>query len=83
MDKEQTKKHNAVVTAEDHNIIGGLSDGICHILTNHQIAVPFKSVAVKDHFAETGSGPELYEKFGLSANHIFRVIKEVLVNKKS
>jgi len=79
---EETRRHRAVVTAEDHNVIGGLSEAICHTLTNHQISVPFRSVAVRDHFAETGSGPELYEKYGLSAGHVSRTIKEVLTMKK-
>ena len=78
----ETKKHMAVITAEDHNIIGGLSEAICQTLINHQIAVPFQAVAVRDHFAETGSGPELYEKYGLSANHVARAIKDVLTNRK-
>ena len=78
----ETKRHCAVVTAEDHNIIGGLSEAICQILTSHQIAVPFQSIAVRDHFAETGSGSELYDKYGLSASHVSRAIKEVLANKK-
>jgi transketolase len=78
----ETKKHMAVITAEDHNIIGGLSEAICQTLTNHQIAVPFQAVAVRDHFAETGSGPELYEKYGLSANHVVQAVKDVLTNKK-
>ena len=80
---EQSKRHGAIVTAEDHNIIGGLSEAICQTLTNHQIAIPFQSIAVRDHFAETGSGPELYEKYGLSAKHIIRSIKEVLAKKKT
>jgi len=80
---EETRKHGAVVTAEDHNIIGGLGDAVRHALTDHQIAVPIQSVAVKDHFAETGSGAQLYEKYGLSANHVVRNIKEVLAKKKS
>ena len=79
---EQTKRHTAVLTAEDHNIIGGLSEAICQTLTSHQIAVPFQSIAVRDHFAETGSGPELYDKYGLSASHVSRAIKEVLAKKK-
>ncbi len=79
---EETRKNGAVVTAEDHNIIGGLSDAIRQTLTDHQVAVPIQAVAVRDHFAETGSGPELYEKYGLSANHIARTIKEVLAKKK-
>ena len=71
----------AVVTAEDHNIIGGLGDAICQVLTNNQIALPFKSISVRDDFAETGSGPELYDKYGLSSTHIIEAIKHVYSNK--
>ena len=78
----ETKRHNAVIVAEDHNVIGGLNDAVCQILANHQISVPFKSIAVRDQFAETGSGPELYEKYGLSANHIIKAIKDVHTLKK-
>ena len=78
----ETKRHNAVITAEDHNVIGGLSDAVCQALTKHQISVPFKSIAVRDQFAETGSGPELYEKYGLSANHVKKAVKDVLTLKK-
>ena len=78
----ETKRHNAVITAEDHNVIGGLSDAVCQALTKHQISVPFKSIAVRDQFAETGSGPELYEKYGLSANHVIKAVKDVLTLKK-
>jgi len=79
---EESKRHQAVVTAEDHNIIGGLTDAICQTLVNHQISVAFKAIAVHDHFAETGSGPELYEKYGLSSNHIIKEIKDILAVKK-
>ena len=56
---EQTRVHGALLTAEDHNIIGGLTESICQTLTQHQIAVPFQSIAVRDHFAESGTGPEV------------------------
>ncbi|MCH8156453.1 MAG: transketolase family protein [Nitrospinae bacterium] len=79
----EARKHGAVVTAEDHNIIGGLSDAVRHALTDQDVAVPIKSVAVRDHFAETGTGAELYEKYGLSANHVVARIKETLAKKKS
>ena len=78
----ETKRHNAVIVAEDHNVIGGLNEAVCRTLTNHQISVPFKSIAVRDQFAETGSGPELYEKYGLSANHVIKAIKDLLTLKK-
>jgi transketolase len=78
---EQTRKHGAIITAEDHNIIGGLGDAVGEVLLDNQIAVPFTRIAVNDHFAETGTGPQLFEKYGLSHNHIFKAVKDTL-NKK-
>jgi transketolase len=78
---EQTRKHGALITAEDHNIIGGLGDAVGGVLLENQIAVPFTRVAVNDQFAETGTGPQLYEKYGLSHNHIVKAVKDTL-NKK-
>jgi len=78
---EQTQKHGAVVTAEDHNVIGGLGDAVAGVLVDNQNAVPFTRVAVKDQFAETGTGPQLFEKYGLSHNHIAKAVKDTL-NKK-
>ena len=78
---ELVPSHGALVTAEDHNIIGGLGDAVGEVLLDNQIAVPFGRVAVKDQFAETGTGPQLYEKYGLSHNHIVKTVKDTL-NKK-
>jgi transketolase len=78
---EQTRKHGAIVTAEDHNIIGGLGDAVGQVLLDNLISVPFTRVAVNDHFAETGTGPQLFEKYGLSHNHIVKAVKDTL-NKK-
>tara|TARA_B100000959_G_C14465633_1_gene412901 strand:- start:56 stop:502 length:447 start_codon:yes stop_codon:yes gene_type:complete len=79
----EARKHGAVVTAEDHNIVGGLSDAVRQALTNQEVSVPIQSVAVGDCFAETGTGPELYKKYGLSASHVSDKIKEALSKKKS
>ena len=78
---EQAKSHGALVTAEDHNIIGGLGDAVGEVLLQNQIAIPFGRVAVKDEFAETGTGFQLYEKYGLSYNHILKTVKETLKKK--
>ena len=78
---EQSQKHNAIITAEDHNIFGGLGDAVGEVLLDNQIAVPFTRIAVKDQFAETGTGPQLYEKYGLSYNHIIKAVKHTLKKK--
>lgn len=75
---EMASSHKAVITAEDHNYIGGLGDAVGEVLLDAQISKPFKRIAVKDHFAETGTGPQLFEKYGLSANHIANAVRESL-----
>lgn len=75
---EMASSHKAVITAEDHNYIGGLGDAVGEVLLDAQISKPFKRIAVKDHFAETGTGPQLFEKYGLSANHIAKAVKDSL-----
>ena len=60
---DQVKKNGAVVTAEDHNRIGGLGDAVAEVLLENDLNVPFKKIAVNDTFAETGSAEQLYEKY--------------------
>jgi transketolase len=71
---EQAQKNGAVVTAEDHNLIGGLGDAVLEVLGDNNIQVPIKRIGVKDTFAETGSQKELYAKYGLSSEHIHSVV---------
>ena len=75
---EQARKNGAVVTAEDHNVIGGLGDAVLEVLSDNNIMVPVKRIGVRDTFAETGSLEELYAKYGLSAEHIQSAIKSLL-----
>ncbi len=79
---EQTLSHGALITAEDHNIIGGLGDAVGQVLLENQICVPFGRIAVKDQFAETGTGPQLFDKYGLSSNHIVQAVKNTINNKR-
>lgn len=69
---EQAQKHGRVMTAEDHNIIGGLGDAVFEVLMERNVHVPVHRIGVRDQFAETGTKEELYEKYGLSSKHIAR-----------
>jgi transketolase len=80
---DQARKNGAVITAEDHNEIGGLGDAVADVLMSNQISVPFHKIAVRDRFAETGTAQQLFEKYGLSANHIDKAIQEIVRKKKS
>jgi transketolase len=59
----------AVVTVEDHNIIGGLGGAVAEYLAEHN-PVPVMRVGVPDTFAESGDPVELFEKYGMSAGHV-------------
>lgn len=77
----QARKTGVVVTAEDHNVIGGLGDAVLESLASQDISVPFRKVGVRDTFAETGSQDQLFEKYGLSAAHIVSSVKEAVAKK--
>ncbi len=79
---EQARKNGAVVTAEDHNVIGGLGDAVLEVLMENDVFVPFKRIGVRDTFAETGSQKELYKKYNLSADYIAETVKEIQQRKK-
>jgi transketolase len=74
------KKTNAVVTAENHNIINGLGSAIAEVLCEHY-PVPMERVGVKDHFGEVGKKDFLMEKFGLKAQNIVDAVYRVLARK--
>lgn len=78
----QARKNGAVITAEDHNAIGGLGDAVAEVLLENSVCVPFKKIGVRDTFAETGAPEKLFEKYGLSSNHIVTAVKEIRQRKK-
>lgn len=66
---ESVKKTGRVVTAEEHQITGGLGGAIAELLSEHH-PVPLRRVGVKDRFGESGTPEELFEHFGLTSKHI-------------
>ncbi len=73
----QTK---AVVTAEEHNIIGGLGSAIAEVL-GEKLPTPMVRVGLKDTFGESGRPQELLEKYGLTKAALIKAAHEVLVKK--
>jgi len=67
----------AVVTAEDHNVIGGLGGAVAEILGEY-CPTPMKRVGMKDRFGTSGDGLRLLEHFGLKAKNIVQVAYEIL-----
>ena len=74
------KKTGAVVTAEEHSVIGGLGSAVCDCLAEN-CPVPVIKVGVNDEFGRSGQVPELLEIYGLTAKNIYEKAK-LVVSKK-
>jgi transketolase len=60
----------AVVTAENHSIVGGLGSAVAEALAESGGASRLRRVGIEDRFAESGSRPYLFSRYGLSVRRI-------------
>lgn len=70
----------AIVTAEEHQLNGGLGDAVANVVSRH-FPVPIEMVAVMDTFGESGTHLQLLEKYGLTAERIVEKAKSALKRK--
>jgi transketolase len=73
-------KTGCVVTAEEHNRIGGLGDSIAQLLARNN-PVPQEYVAVNDSFGESGTPDQLMKKYGLDTEDIIKAVNKVIKRK--
>ena len=69
------KKTGRVITVEEHNIIGGLGEAVCALLSE-KCPTPVKRIGVNDQFGHSGPALDLLKQFGLSAENITKVAEE-------
>lgn len=74
-------KTRCVVTAEEHNRIGGLGDSIAQVLAKND-PLPQEYVAVDDSFGESGTPDQLMKKYGLESEDIVRAVQKVIGRKR-
>lgn len=74
------KETGAVVTAENHNKIGGLYSAVTEVLAG-EFPVPAEYVAVEDTYGEVGPQDYLRKAFDLTSDHIVRKVKKVIARK--
>jgi transketolase len=74
------KKTGCVVTAEEHQMNGGLGDSIAQLLAR-ELPTPLEMVAVNDSFGESGTPDQLMQKYGLEAVNIVEAVKKVMKRK--
>lgn len=77
---EWAGKTGAVVTAEEHNIIGGLGSAVAEVLALDK-PVPMEMVGIEDVFGESGTAAALVEKYGLTKEHIADAAKRAIARK--
>ncbi|MFT4756166.1 MAG: transketolase [Vicingaceae bacterium] len=70
-------KTGRVVTAEEHQMNGGLGDAVAQLLSRNN-PTPMEFVAVNDSFGESGKPEELFEKYGLGKSSIIEAVKKVM-----
>ena len=77
---EYAKKCGCIVTAENHNIIGGLGSAVANSVAR-TCPVPVEMVGVNDEFGEVGTEDFLRKRFDLTAEHIVRASLEAISRK--
>ena len=74
-------KTGAVVTCEEHNVLGGLGESVARVLALNN-PTPQEFIAVNDSFGESATPDQLMEKYGLSSGQIVAAVKKVISRKK-
>ena len=79
---ESVRKTGCVVSAEEHNRLGGLGDSIAQVLAKN-LPTPQEYVAVDDSFGESGTPDQLMQKYGLESDDIVKAVQKVIARKNS
>jgi len=77
---DSVSKTRCIVTAEEHNILGGLGESVSRVLTQH-MPTPQEFVATLDTFGESGTPEQLMNKYGLNADAIVKAALKVMTRK--
>lgn len=77
---DSVKKTGCVVTAEEHNYLGGLGESVARVLATHH-PTPQEFIATQDTFGESGTPEQLMEKYGLDNKAIEAAVLRVLKRK--
>lgn len=78
---KSAKKTGAVVTCENHNVIGGLKSAVAEVLAE-EYPVPIKGIGVQDRFGEVAKMDYLKKKYHMTAEDIVKAAKEAIAMKK-
>jgi transketolase len=71
------QRTGAIVTAEDHSILGGLGGAVAEVLAEHA-PTRMRRIGIQDTYGESGPNDALLEKYGLTPRHIAVAAEELL-----
>ena len=77
---ESVKKTGCIVTAEEHNYLGGLGESVARVLSQFH-PTPQEFIATNDTFGESGTPAQLMEKYGLNSSAIVNAVEKVIKRK--
>ncbi|MGB4931027.1 MAG: transketolase C-terminal domain-containing protein, partial [Chitinophagales bacterium] len=77
---QSVSKTKCVVTAEEHQILGGLGSAIAKVVSENTPA-PIEYVGVHDKFGESGTAEQLLTKYGMSTQHVVDAALKVMARK--
>lgn len=77
---KKAKETGAILTLEEHNIIGGLGSAVCEV-TAENCPVPVQRVGINDIFGQSGKPDELLKHYGLYVEQIVQKVYDLLKNK--
>lgn len=78
---QSVRKTGCIVTAEEHQIHGGLGSLVSEIITQSDTLVPIEMVGMKDCFGESGTAEQLLKKYEMDSDTIVKAVKKVLKRK--
>ena len=77
---KSVRKTGCAVTAEEHQLNGGLGDAVCQLLSRN-LPSPVEMIGVNNSFGESGVPAQLMEKYGLDAKSIVAAVKKAIARK--
>jgi transketolase len=77
---DSVSKTGCIVTAEEHNYLGGLGESVARVLAQYN-PTPQEFVATNDTFGESGTPEQLMKKYGLNSNAIIKAVEKVTKRK--
>ncbi len=79
---EASRDCGAILTIENHSVIGGLGGAVCEALADHGAFCPVKRLGFPDTFMESGDDDQIFASFGMDADGVVRHAEELLSRKR-